>query len=249
MPHLAELHGAATHLAVVAIPVYLLVLLVRRAGRGGTALAAAEPWVIGGALAGVALAGVTGLLVWGQAKTSLRGSSFRIGTAHFWLGIAMAALVLALAGWRRFRVAGDRHTHGPELVAGGALALVAVLAQGYLGGRMTYHHGVGVDRGGQFAQTAVGAARLDVALATGARPAAAGQQAFAAAGLGCAACHGDRAQGLRGPRLAGGVELGRFRRVHGHGLFPPQVISDRDFAAIDAWLKTLGHRRTDVGIG
>jgi hypothetical protein len=32
MPHLSELHGAATHLAVVAIPVYLVVLLCRRAG-------------------------------------------------------------------------------------------------------------------------------------------------------------------------------------------------------------------------
>ena len=69
MPHLSELHGAATHLAVVAVPVYLLILLVRRAGRGGPALTAAEPWVVGAALAGVALAGLTGLLVWGQSKT------------------------------------------------------------------------------------------------------------------------------------------------------------------------------------
>jgi hypothetical protein len=30
-----------------------------------------------------------------------------------------------------------------------------------------------------------------------------------------------------------------FRRVHGAGLFPPAVVSDRDFAAVDAWLKTL----------
>jgi len=37
MPHLSELHGAATHLAVVAVPVYLLILLVRRSGRGFSA--------------------------------------------------------------------------------------------------------------------------------------------------------------------------------------------------------------------
>jgi mono/diheme cytochrome c family protein len=240
MPHLSELHGAATHLAVVAIPVYLLVLLIRRAGRGGTALPAAEPWIVGATVAGVVLAGVTGLLVWGQAQTTLRGNSFRIGTVHFWLGIALTAIVLAVAGWRRFRVATDRHTHGAELVAGGLLALVAVLAQGYLGGRMTYHQGVGVDRGGQYAQTATGKAQLEVALATGTSPAAAGRQAFSRRGLGCATCHGDRAQGLRGPRLAGGTELTNFRSVHGHGLFPPTVVTDRDFAAIEAWLRTLG---------
>jgi hypothetical protein len=56
---------------------------------------------------------------------------------------------------------------------------------------MTYHHGVGVEPGGQFAQT------------------------------------------------AGGAELTQFRHVHGTGLFPPRAVSDRDFAAINAWLRTL----------
>src|SRR3954452_22629402 len=199
MPHLSELHGAATHLAVVAVPVYLLILLVRRAGRGGSALAAAEPWVVGATLAGVALAGITGLLVWGQSKTMLRGSSGRLGTIHFWLGIGLALVVVAVAAWRWRRVSSDRHTHGLELVAGGVLALAAVLAQGYIGGRMTYHHGVGVDSGGQLAQTASGTAQLEVALATGTPVVQAGRQAFSERGLGCAACHGDQAEGLRGP--------------------------------------------------
>ncbi len=242
MPHLSELHGAATHLAVVAIPTYLIVLLVRRADRGGPAIAQAEPWVVGAAVVGTLAAGVTGLLVWGQAQTTLRGSSFRIGTIHFWLGIATTAIVLAVAGWRARRAIADHHTHGRELVLGGVLALVAVLAQGYLGGRMTYHHGVGVYGGGALAQSASGAAQLDVALARGVKPATAGAQAFSTDGLGCASCHGDRAQGLRGPRLAGGVELEEFRHVHASGLFPPSVVTDRDFAAIDAWLRTLAAR-------
>jgi mono/diheme cytochrome c family protein len=63
--------------------------------------------------------------------------------------------------------------------------------------------------------------------------------AFSAQGLGCARCHGDLAQGLRGPRLVGGRGVGDFRRVHGHGLFPAQAVSDRDFAPIGAWLRTL----------
>ena len=63
MPHLSELHGAATHLAVVAVPLYLIdpARAPRRARRG--VLAPLEPWVVGGAAVGVALAGVTGLLV------------------------------------------------------------------------------------------------------------------------------------------------------------------------------------------
>jgi mono/diheme cytochrome c family protein len=239
MPHLSELHGAATHLAVVAVPVYLLILLVRRTGRGGTALVEAEPWVVGATVAGVALAGITGLLVWGQSKTELRGSSGRLGTVHFWLGIALALVVVAVAFYRRRRVVAERHTHGVELVAGGLLALAAVLVQGYIGGRMTYNHGVGVDSAGQYAHTASGTAQLEVALAKGEDAVRAGRQAFSTAGLGCASCHGDRAQGLRGPRLAGGVELEEFRGVHAHGLFPPDVVTDRDFAAINAYLKSL----------
>jgi uncharacterized membrane protein len=239
MPHLSELHGAATHLAVVAVPVYLLILLVRRSGRGGAPLVAAEPWVVGGALAGVLLAGATGLLVWGQSKTELRGSSGTIGTVHFWLGIVLALIVVVVAAWRYQRSSSDRHTHGLELVGGGLIALVAVLAQGYLGGRMTYEHGVGIDAGGQMAQTATGAAQLEVALARGTAPAVAGRQAFSSKGLGCASCHGDRAQGLRGPGLAGGVKLEDFRGVHAHGLFPTEVVKDRDFAALNAWLQTL----------
>jgi hypothetical protein len=82
MPHLSELHGATTHLAVVAIPVFALLHLVRRAGRGGPSLPAAEAWALGAALVGVAASGLTGLLVWGQAQTTLRGSHFRVGTAH-----------------------------------------------------------------------------------------------------------------------------------------------------------------------
>src|SRR4051812_30493436 len=139
MPHLSELHGAATHLAVVAVPVYLLILLARRTGRGGSALAQTEPWVVGATVVGVALAGITGLLVWGQSKTMLRGSSGRIGTVHFWLGITLAVVIVAVAAWRRRRVAPDRHTHRLELVARGLIAPAPLLTPGYLRRRVTYH--------------------------------------------------------------------------------------------------------------
>ena len=240
MPHLSELHGAATHLAVVAIPLFAILHFLRRAGRGGSAVVGAEPWALGASLAGIAASGVTGLLVWGQAQTELRGQHFRLGNAHFWLGIAIAVLAVLAAGdwWRSRR--GDGVQHRPVIVPVLAvLVVVGVVVQGYLGGRMTYEHGVGVNDGGQLAQTATGASKLHVALATGVPLVQAGKAAFAAEGLGCARCHGDLAQGLRAPMLAGGRDLPDFRRVHQHGLFPASVVTDKDFAAIDAWLKTL----------
>ena len=119
------------------------------------------------------------------------------------------------------------------------------MVQGYLGGRMTYDQAVGVFDGGELAQSATGASARHVALAKGMSEAAAGRQAFSESGLGCASCHGDLAQGDRGPSLAGGRDVEEFRHVHGHGLFPPQIVSDRDFYAIDAWLATLPRPRRD----
>src|SRR3954447_25225180 len=239
MPHLSELHGAATHLAVIAIPVYAVVLMLRRFGPDHQTLRHVEPWLLGGALAGVALAGVTGLLVWGQSKTMLRGSHYTIGGVHFWLGIMLAVVLVVAAIVRVRSIRNGRPTHAPELLAAGTLALVGVFVQGYLGGRMTYDRGVGVAAGGEFAQTGFGAKQIDVALAHGASMVRAGRQAFSAEGLGCARCHGDQAQGQRGPALAGGRDLEEFRQVHGKLLFPPKMLSDRDFAAVNAWLKTL----------
>jgi uncharacterized membrane protein len=237
--HLSELHGAATHLAVVAIPLYLLVLLGRWTGIGGATLEAVQPWVEAAGVVGVALAGITGLLVRGQAQTELRGSAIRLGTIHFWLGIGLSLVVVASAAWQHWhRRQGRRHAYRAFVIPG-AVAVLAVVVQGYVGGRMTYEHGVGVADGGQFRATAVGAKRLDLALAGGTAPEVAGKAAFSAQGLGCALCHGDLAQGERGPHLAGGAELADFRRVHQHGLFPPAVVTDRDFRAIDAWLQTL----------
>ena len=241
--HLSELHGAATHLTVIAIPVYAVVLLVRRMWTDHPTLRHVEPYLLGAAIAGIAAAGVTGLLVWGEAQTELRGSRFGLGTAHFWLGIGLAIVLVAVAveRWRTIRRGGP--THGRLLTTAGVVALAGVLVQGYLGGRMTYDQGVGVNKAGQFAQSASGATRLNVALARGASMVSAGREAFGDNGLGCALCHGDLAQGRRGPALAGGVDLTDFRRVHGSGLFPRRIVSDRDFRAIDAWLGTLAPRK------
>ena len=223
MPHLSELHGAATHLAVVAIPLFAVLHFLRRAGRGGAAVAGAEPWALGAALVGIAAAGVTGLLVWGQAQTTLRGQHFRVGDVHFWLGIAVAVLAVAAAGdWYRARRR-DGPTHRPKVVPLLAVLIVAgVVVQGYLGGRMTYDDGVGVYDGGQLAQTAAGVAQLDVALSKGTDQRYDRRARWPSPRRAWVAPrrHGDLAEGLRAPPLAGGREVADFRRVHAHGLFP-----------------------------
>ena len=224
MPHLSELHGASTHLAVVAIPVFAILHFLRRSGRGGEAVAGAEPWALAASLAGVAAAGVTGLLVWGQAQTSLRGSHFDQGSLHFWLGILVAVLTVAVAvDWYISRKrSGPRHR--PVVVPVLAVLIVAgVAVQGFIGGRLTYDRAVGVYDGGELAQTAVGAEQLNIAITQGKNEVLAGREAFSKEGLGCATCHGNLAQGDRGPRLAGGRDVEEFRNVHGHGLFPKQV--------------------------
>src|SRR4051812_18296784 len=200
MPHLSELHGAATHLAVVAIPLFAILHFLRRAGRGGAAVAGAEPWALGAALVGIAAAGVTGLLVWSQAQTTLRGQHFRVGNAHFWLGIAVAVLAIDAAGdWYRARRR-DGPAHRPKVVPLLAvLIVVGVAVQGYLGGRMTYDAGVGVYDGGQLAQTAAGVARLDVALTEGGDHVAAGEMGLSPQGLGCGRCPRDPPPRLRAP--------------------------------------------------
>ncbi len=241
MPHLSELHGAATHLAVVAVPLYAILLICVRRDVGGATVRTAAPWALGAALVGVGLAGLTGLLVHGDSETTLRGSHGTIGTLHLWLGPLLALVVAALVAatvWAHLLARRDDRP-APWMLGLALVATAVVATQGYLGGRMTYDRGVGVQSGGELAQSARGVADLERALAGGEPSAQAGKVAFSTSGLGCASCHGEHAQGERGPRLAGGRELEEFRRVHAHGLFPPRIVTDRDFTAIDAYLKTL----------
>src|SRR4051794_36745488 len=247
MLHTSAPPGAATPLAVIATPVYAVVLMLRRFGPDHPVLAAVEPWLLGAALAGMVAAGITGLLVRGQAQTILRGSHNDIGTIHFWLGIALAVVLVVALVLRTLARRRGRDTHHYGLLGIGALALVAVFVQGYVGGRMTYDRGVGVQAAGEFAQSGKGARQLDAALARGTAPAVAGKMAFSERGLGGGACHGDHAQGQRGPELAGGRDLEEFRHVHAGGLFPPKIVPDTDFAAIDAYLRTLRSSRHSGG--
>ena len=51
----------------------------------------------------------------------------------------------------------------------------------------------------------------------------------------------ERVHGQRGRAVSHG--LSDFRGVHGKGLFPPKIVTDADFSAINAYLKSLGGGR------
>ena len=246
MPSLAEIHGLIVHLPLLAVPVLALLVLLERLGRGGDLVRGSQPWVLAAGAVGSVVAVGSGLLVFGGAQKTLRGSSGRLIWIHLGLGLVLA-VVLVLLGWcwRRAAATGGAPAFGTR--AGiTALALVLVVGVGYAGGKMVYAQGVGVDAGGQFAQTARGASALAAGLATHADPVALGREAFQT-GLGCGSCHGMNAQGGRAPALAGGVPADWFRGAHGAGLFPASVVTDPMFKAVDAWLKTLADHPASAG--
>lgn len=235
---LSELHGLIVHLPLLAVPTLVVLLVLARLGKGGDVPLRAEPWVFGAAAVGAAIAVVTGLLVFQNARTELRSQQW-MGFAHLGVGLLLTVLLLAVGWWRR-----RLHKRSLPGISSSALlsvslvALALVVVGGYLGGRMVYVEGVGVAGGGAFAQTARGAELLAAGLAQRENRVRLGKQAFQV-GLACSNCHGMDAKGGSGPPLAGGISLARFRRTHGHGLFPPSVVGDRMVAALNAWLQTL----------
>jgi len=238
VPSLSEIHGLIVHLPLLAVPVLALLVLLERLGRGGDLTRRTQPWVLGAGAAGAVVAVASGLLVLGGAQKTLRGSTGKLIWIHLGLGVVLA-LALLLLGWLWWRAASKGATPTFGARAGiAATALVLTVAVGFVGGKMVYAQGVGVDAGGQFAQTAQGASMLAAGLATKADPIALGKEAFQT-GLGCGSCHGMDAQGGRAPALAGGVELDGFRGAHGSNLFPASVVTDPMFQVVDAWLKTL----------
>jgi len=246
MPSLSEIHGLIVHLPLLAVPVLALLVLLERLGRGGDLVRNSQPWVLAGAAAGSVVAVGSGLLVLGGAQKTLRGSTGKLIWIHLGLGVVLALALLLLA-WLWWRSASRGTAPGFGARAGiAAAALLLVVGVGYVGGKMVYTQGVGVEAGGQFAQTARGASMLAAGLATHTDTVALGKDAFQT-GLGCGSCHGMNAQGGRAPALAGGVELSWFRGAHGSELFPADVVTDPMFQAVDAWLRTLADHPAAAG--
>ncbi len=238
MPSLSEVHGLIVHLPLLAVPVLALLVVLERLGRGGDLVRRTQPWVLAAGGAGAVVAVLSGLLVLGSAQRTLRGSTAKLVWIHLGLGVVLG-LSLLLLGWIWWRAAAKGIVPTFGVRAGiAATALLLTVGVGFVGGKMVYAQGVGIDAGGQFAQTARGASLLAAGIATNVDRSALGKQAYQT-GLGCGSCHGMEAQGGRAPALAGGVELEAFRGAHETGLFPAAVVTDPMFQVVDDWLKTL----------
>lgn len=229
---LPEIHGLVVHLPILAVPVVFVLGALRWRGRGGEAVARAEPWAFGAAALGSALAVVSGLAVLQDARTELRGHTVTLVFVHLGLALVLTAAFLVV-GWFRWR----RRASEAVVAVTGLAGVLLVVAVGYIGGRMVYIHAVGIDGGGELAQSASGAATVAVDLARHESRVAVGRWAFQH-GFGCAACHGMEAQGARGPGLSGGFDVRRFEHTHGAGLFPRRIVTPTMIAALEAWLRT-----------
>jgi uncharacterized membrane protein len=235
---LPEIHGLLVHLPVLAVPVVFVLAALRWRGRGGTAVAAAEPWAFAAAAVGSGLAVLSGLTVFQDARTTLRGSAQWLVLIHLGLGLILVTL-FGIVGVARWRARDGRHRGVPETLVAltGLVGVVLVVVIGYVGGRMVYVRAVGIQDGGELAQTASGAATVAADLARGQGAVSVGKWAFQD-GFGCASCHGTLAQGGRGPGLSGGFQVRRFEHTHGTGLFPASMVTPAMIGALEAWLRT-----------
>lgn len=145
--HLHEIHAAAVHTPLCALPAAAIVdLAAALTGSKTQAALGRTLWTVG--VGGGLLAGVAGAAASREIKTD-----DRYAEDMMWLhGIGNVAILLGAAGialWRR------RH---PPSVAQAAIGLAACgLASytAYLGGEMVYHHGVGVRAMPKFAPEGV----------------------------------------------------------------------------------------------
>lgn len=143
MMRLQELHPAVVHLPLAALPFAIGADLMgeasddpwwREAGRRGIAATA---------LSG-ALAGITGLIA--QEEVNVEGESMEMLITHRNLNLLLTLTAGAMAFWRA-----RRESPTPGYLALGVAGIVGMTYTAYLGGKLVYHHGVGVaPAGGQY---------------------------------------------------------------------------------------------------
>ncbi|WP_165943530.1 DUF2231 domain-containing protein [Roseicella aquatilis] len=144
---LTEIHPGTVHLPIALLPAALAMdaLGVATGSRG---MVQAGRLLVGAAFGSALLAGATGALAQGAAKVE-EGEPRALLTTHRTLNLALTVMLAGMAAHR----AGHRWPGGGYFAAGLA-ALGAMGYSAYLGGRMSYEHGIGVAKAGGLRETA-----------------------------------------------------------------------------------------------
>ncbi len=133
---LQEVHPALVHFPIALLP---LTVAADLAGSitGDDRLSRLGRWGMVASAASAALAGVAGLIA--QEEVNVEGPSMDTLITHRNLNLGVLALTTALAVRRQ-----SERRAGPAYLAAAAAAVGALLYSGYLGGKVVYEYGVGV---------------------------------------------------------------------------------------------------------
>jgi len=171
-------------------------------------------------------------------------------TTHLFLGLAVTVLY-GLQVWLRRRDAGARArfssdeeaarlSYSPALLLLALISVMTVGVQGWLGGEVSHVHGVGVVA----ERKRPDAMRLTTTTSEDTPSVVSGQEVYRRV---CAGCHGDKAQGGVGPRLAGGEspyeleEIVKIVRVGQPPLMPSfgKELTSEELGAVAAYAYSL----------
>lgn len=138
----ASINRHPIHPMLIPLPIGLWLFsfvcdLIRVFGDTGPAWATVAHYTMIGGIVGALIAAVPGLI----DLLSLSGRQRQIAVAHMAINLTVVVLYVVNA-WLRFRTASE------TLVWLSLLAVVLLGASGWLGGKMVYEEGVGVDTAG-----------------------------------------------------------------------------------------------------
>ena len=133
---LSEIHPSIVHFPIALYPTAIVADLLGRV-RDSDALAEAGRVLMPIAVASGVVAAAAGLLA--QEEANVEGEAYDVLATHRTLNQGLVALTGAMALWRW-----RRREPGAGYLALGLGALAAMGYSAYLGGKLTYEHGVGV---------------------------------------------------------------------------------------------------------
>ncbi len=133
---LQEVHPSLVHFPIALLPLTVAADLAGSLTRNRR-LSWLGRWGMVASAASAALAGVAGLIA--QEEVNVEGPSMDTLITHRNLNLAVLGLTTALAVRRQ-----AEEKAGPAYLGAAALAVGALLYSGYLGGKVVYEYGVGV---------------------------------------------------------------------------------------------------------